>query len=93
MQVILGLPHDCAAAMLLDHVLYEKHLCVRPCAPFRPAPCATALLPHADDRLLDSVDREVVKSCVSTVIFDYWGKAAATAWLDGNCKNNECAHI
>ena len=34
------------------------------------------------------VSREKVKSCISTVIFDYWGTAAAKAWYDGNCTPN-----
>ena len=37
------------------------------------------------------MDRVKVKSCVSTVIFDFWGKAAAKAWLSGNCENDKCA--
>lgn len=34
------------------------------------------------------VNREKVKSCISTVIFDYWGAAASKAWYDGNCHPN-----
>ena len=40
-------------------------------------------------KLAAEVDREKVKSCVSTVIFDYWVKAAAKAWYDGSCQVNE----
>ena len=39
------------------------------------------------------MDRVKVKTCVSTVIFDFWAKAAAKAWYSGNCKNDKCALV
>ena len=31
------------------------------------------------------MDREKLRGCISTIIFDFWAKAAAQAWRDGTC--------